>query len=893
MSIQTPTEDEIFHIARGISDPDTRSAYLHQACGSNTELFERIVELLRVTEDTSSFLENPPPGIAPTVNLTRDYRPLVRPGQGIGPYKIREQIGDGGMGVVFVAEQEKPLRRKVALKVIKPGMDSKAVLARFDAERNALALMNHPNIAKVLDAGTTEQGHPYFVMELIQGKPITEYCDQKKLTIKERLELFTQICNAVQHAHSKGVIHRDIKPNNILVTEIDGKPIPKVIDFGVAKALGANLTDRTVYTSYQSLVGTPLYMSPEQTQLSGVDVDTSSDVYSLGILLYELLTGTTPLSPEELKQAAQDEALRRIRETEPPRPSNRISSLGESSSQVSECRGAQPEQLGRLVRGDLDWIVMKALEKDRNRRYKTADAFAADIGRHLTSEPVEARPPSAGYRLSRFYRRNRTFVGMATFVVGISVIAAVAGTTGWITAKGALARLEQVARIQAIEAALNLDPKEMRSAIKTAREAGASEGWEKMVVAISQLFGGEPKQAVATLKEAQRLGEDTVAVRSLLSEAYMYCGDMDSMLEVELLPEGTRFMAAEDQLFLAMPERRTDQLGAFRLATEAFEQTRSPVGLLVRASVYGLLALDTGNLEYDLEAIADATAALRLLPSSAYARATCARAYDGARRRAKMIGRDSLATEYELHARLHADVLFQSPASNPWFLAEIGFIFDDLGDMATARECFSRAADKSDNQNYFVQLYVNSIVREGDMERAEQMIPLLEDDDTLLAASTLSQFDSMRELAKDKLLKSLKDARSVPDDRLLAPALHLGVLFQLGYPTEAGRLAREIVESQADSDEISFHVLRYFAGLEDPNTVLEIAGDSRVQRGQVLLAWAQFELGHRHLVEAERRLEESVRILQGLYFYERSKYLLDRINDPSRHAEWWKTNELD
>ncbi|MCS7469965.1 serine/threonine protein kinase, partial [Stieleria sp. ICT_E10.1] len=391
----------------------------------------RIVELLGVTEDTSSFLENPPPAIAPTVDLTQEYRPLVRPGQVIGPYKIREQIGDGGMGVVFVAEQEKPLRRKVALKVIKPGMDSKAVLARFDAERNALALMNHPNIAKVLDAGTTEQGHPYFVMELIQGKPITEYCDQKKLTISGRLELFTQICNAVQHAHSKGVIHRDIKPSNILVTEIDGKPVPKVIDFGVAKALGANLTDRTVYTSYQSLVGTPLYMSPEQTQLSGVDVDTSSDVYSLGILLYELLTGTTPLSPEELKQAAQDEVLRRIRETEPPRPSNRISSLGETSSQVSECRGAQPEQLGRLVRGDLDWIVMKALEKDRNRRYKTADAFAADIGRHLTDEPVEARPPSAGYRLSRFYRRNKGLVGVSGFVVLVVVLA-----TAFVTSAG-------------------------------------------------------------------------------------------------------------------------------------------------------------------------------------------------------------------------------------------------------------------------------------------------------------------------------------------------------------------------------------------------------------------------------------------------------------------------
>ncbi|MCS7467634.1 serine/threonine protein kinase, partial [Stieleria sp. ICT_E10.1] len=387
----------------------------------------RIVELLEVTEDTSSFLENPPPAIAPTVDLTQEYRPLVRPGQVIGPYKIREQIGDGGMGVVFVAEQEKPLRRKVALKVIKPGMDSKAVLARFDAERNALALMNHPNIAKVLDAGTTDRGHPYFVMELIQGKPITEYCDEKKLTIDQRLELFSLTCNAVQHAHQKGVIHRDIKPSNILVTEIDGKPVPKVIDFGVAKALGANLTDRTIYTSFQSLVGTPLYMSPEQTLLSGVDVDTSSDVYSLGILLYEMLTGTTPLSLDELKQTVQEEVLRRIRETEPPRPSNRISSLGENSLSISECRSAEPNQLGRLVRGDLDWIVMKALEKDRNRRYKTADAFAADIARHLASEPVEARPPSTSYQLSRFYRRSKAMVNVAAGALALLMLG-IAGT---------------------------------------------------------------------------------------------------------------------------------------------------------------------------------------------------------------------------------------------------------------------------------------------------------------------------------------------------------------------------------------------------------------------------------------------------------------------------------
>src|SRR5262249_44647061 len=329
------------------------------------------------------------------------------PGTVIGPYKLMEQIGEGGMGLVFVAEQQEPVRRKVALKVIKPGMDTREGIARFEAERPALALMDHPNIAKVLDAGTSDCGRPYFVMELVKGVPITDYCDQCQLTPRERLGLFVSVCQAVQHAHTKGIIHRDLKPTNILVTLHDGTPVVKVIDFGVAKAIGQHLTEQTIYTRFSQMIGTPLYMTPEQAEMSGLDIDTRSDIYALAVLLYELLTGTTPFDSERLKKAAFDEIRRIIREEEPPRPSLRLTTLGATLSAVSAKRKTGAGKLPALVRGGLDWIVMKGLEKDRTRRYETASALAADIRHYLADEPVLAGPPSAGYRLRKFAKRHR------------------------------------------------------------------------------------------------------------------------------------------------------------------------------------------------------------------------------------------------------------------------------------------------------------------------------------------------------------------------------------------------------------------------------------------------------------------------------------------------------
>jgi WD40 repeat protein/serine/threonine protein kinase len=417
-------ERAIFVAALNQSDPTDRAAFLAGACGDDVALRQRVEILLREHEHLGSFLESPAP--APAQLVTVDDPIAERPGTVIGPYKLLEQIGEGGFGVVFMAEQTQPVRRKVALKVLKPGMDTRQVVARFEAERQALALMDHPNIAHVFDGGETASGRPYFVMELVRGIPITEFCDQNRLSVRERLELFVNVCQAVQHAHQKGIIHRDLKPSNIMVTLHDDKAVVKVIDFGIAKALGQRLTDQTLFTGFAQLLGTPLYMSPEQAQMSGLDVDTRSDIYSLGVLLYELLTGTTPLDQEGLSQVGFDELRRLIREEEPPKPSTRISTLGQAGAMVSVNRRSDPRRLSQLFRGELDWIVLKALEKDRNRRYETAGALAADVLRYLHDEPVLACPPSAWYRFRKFARRNKLVLMTASAVV-FAVLLTVAG----------------------------------------------------------------------------------------------------------------------------------------------------------------------------------------------------------------------------------------------------------------------------------------------------------------------------------------------------------------------------------------------------------------------------------------------------------------------------------
>jgi serine/threonine protein kinase/Flp pilus assembly protein TadD len=417
MATWNPKANDLFLEALKLRTDEQRRDLLDRVCGEDAALRAEVECLLEASDRAGSFLDRPAVDLGLAATDAHAEESGAGPsredvGSVIGPYKLLQPIGEGGMGTVYMAEQVAPVRRMVALKVIKAGMDSRQVLARFDAERQVLALMDHPNIARVLDAGATERGRPYFVMELVKGVPITQFCDERRLTPRERLDLFIEVCRAVQHAHQKGVIHRDLKPSNVLVALYDGRPVPKVIDFGVAKATGARLTDATLFTGFGTVVGTPEYMSPEQAMLNQLDVDTRSDIYSLGVLLYELLTGTTPLQHWRVHEAAVLEILRLIREEEPQRPSQRLSSTEELPS-IAANRGTEPRRLSILVQGDLDWIVLKALEKDRGRRYESASAFAADLQRYLSDEPVQACPPSARYRIRKFARRNRRVLGTA------------------------------------------------------------------------------------------------------------------------------------------------------------------------------------------------------------------------------------------------------------------------------------------------------------------------------------------------------------------------------------------------------------------------------------------------------------------------------------------------
>jgi tetratricopeptide (TPR) repeat protein len=418
-------EESLFAQALDIVSATERAAFLDRACGHDPALRAAVEALLHAHARSGDLLdlpENGPP--------TTDQPAGEGPGSRLGRYKLLEQIGEGGMGAVWMADQTEPVQRRVALKVIKEGMDSKQVLARFEAERQALALMDHPNIARVLDGGQTPSGRPFFVMELVKGQPITKYCDDKQLSVRERLTLFGDVCRAVQHAHQKGIIHRDLKPSNVLVAPYDGRPVVKVIDFGVAKATGQCLTDKTLFTGFGALVGTPEYMSPEQAEVNNQDIDTRSDVYSLGVLLYELLTGSTPLTRQRVKEAALLEVLRVIREEEPPRPSTRLSQSTASLPAISAQRQTEPAKLTRLVRGELDWIAMKALDKDRGRRYETATGLARDVERYLADEPVLACPPSAAYRIKKFAWRHKTGLAVAGLI--LFFLAALGSVVGWV-----------------------------------------------------------------------------------------------------------------------------------------------------------------------------------------------------------------------------------------------------------------------------------------------------------------------------------------------------------------------------------------------------------------------------------------------------------------------------
>jgi serine/threonine protein kinase len=501
-----------------------RASYLAEHCGGDADLRAAVERLLVAHEHPASILGRTGPGMA-----TASFASITeRPGMMIGPYKLMEELGEGGFGLVFVAEQTQPVKRKVALKVIKPGMDSKPIIARFEAERQALALMDHPNIARVLDAGTTESGRPYMVMELVRGIPIMTYCDENQLTPKERLALFATVCHAIQHAHQKGIIHRDIKPSNVLITSHDSKPVAKVIDFGVAKAIGHQLTDRTIYTNFAQMIGTPLYMSPEQAEMSGLDIDTRSDIYSLGVMMYELLTGSTPLERQRFATAAYDEIRRLIREEEPPKPSQRLSTCDTLAS-VAANRKTEPTKLSRMFQGELDWVVMKALEKDRTRRYQTANGLARDIQRYLADEVVEARPPSVGYRLRKFARKNRPALTAAA-VIALFLTVGIAVST-W-----------QAMRARRAEAAARAAERRARQAQRAEAERAEGERLAKLDAEAKRAEAERQRiRAEAGEKKAEQEAQISQAVsdflqKKLLGQAETF-GQVDQAVESRRAPE--------------------------------------------------------------------------------------------------------------------------------------------------------------------------------------------------------------------------------------------------------------------------------------------------------------------------------------------------------------------
>jgi serine/threonine protein kinase len=514
---------------------DQWASAAQEACGEDARLRGRVAALLDAHRSSDPLLDV---AIAPA---TVDS-PLCaeRPGIQIGQYKLLEEIGEGGMGTVFMAEQTSPVRRVVAVKIVKPGMDSKAVLARFEVERQALSVMDHPNIARVLDAGSTDSGRPFFVMELIKGIPITKYCDLHRLSLRQRLELFVPVCEAIQHAHQKGVIHRDIKPTNVLVAPYEGRAVPKVIDFGLAKAAGPSLANTTLMTRCGTVVGTPEYMSPEQADLKNLDIDTRSDVYSLGALLYELLTGATPVDRKSLDGAAILEVLRIVREVEPPRPSAKLVS-SDALPSIAANRKSEPDKLVKLMRGDLDWVLLKALEKDRARRYGTAHDLARDIRRYLSDEVVEARPPSTSYRAWKFMRRHKMRVAAAGMVL-LALLIGIAGTTaGFLRAEQQRRFAEdQQLRAEDMETLANERLTQVEAEKKKVEEEKQAALTTLDSLAKAYMTAGKLQQAIKVFEQVRdaqvkKLGADnpaTIGTVSNLAAAYLIAGRLPQAIKL-------------------------------------------------------------------------------------------------------------------------------------------------------------------------------------------------------------------------------------------------------------------------------------------------------------------------------------------------------------------------
>ena len=652
------------------------------------------------------------------------------PGTVIGPYKLLQQIGEGGMGVVFMAEQTEPIQRTVALKIIKPGMDTRQVIARFEAERQAVAMMDHPNIAKVLDAGTTDSGRPYFVMELVKGVPITKYCDEKHLPLRARLELFVQVCQAVQHAHQKGIIHRDIKPNNVLVAEYDNRAVPKVIDFGVAKATAQRLTERTMFTEFGQVLGTMEYMSPEQSKFNQLDIDTRSDIYSLGVLLYELLAGSTPFEGKRLQEAAFDEMLRIIREEEPPKPSTRLSSIDTLPS-VAVNRHTEPARLSKDVQGELDWIVMKALEKDRNRRYETASGFAADIERHLHDEPVEAGPPSRTYRMKKFIRRNKAGVLAGSAIVAALALGLTLASIGFIQAR----RQAQIAAAEASKAtAINDLLKQM---LKSASPYSAK-GNEYTVRQMLEDFSAKLGDQIRNQPEVE------AAIRETIGNALLELDDPDAAApHLKGALEIRRRLFGEDHQDVASSYADCAYLACYMSKfTEAEELLRTSVTIFDKlgvensaatAALTSLGLVQWQQMRYrEAEAVYEKAYAMARrhdhqpqLANILYRQALLAMATPGNAAKAEQLARQSLALYRQIHGSHHPN-----PA---WVLWTLALSLQEQNKLDESEQCFREAIA------IFRDLYGDAHFLVHELREALKLVLLTQGDKAALAALKAEQ----------------------------------------------------------------------------------------------------------------------------------------------------------
>jgi len=604
-----------------------RSAFLQAVCGEKEVLRQRLEALLAAHDQPDNLVPTQAEAARPTIKLDLGDAPDEAVGQTLGRYKLLERVGEGGCGVVYVAEQTEPMRRRVALKVIRLGMDTKQVVARFEAERQALAMMDHPNIAKVLDAGTAETGRPYFVMELVRGIRITDFCDQERVATQERLELFIKVCQAIQHAHQKGIIHRDIKPSNILVTLHDGAPVPKVIDFGIAKATEGRLTAATVYTQLHQFIGTPAYMSPEQAEMSGMDIDTRSDIYSLGVLLYELLTGKTPFDAQELMSQGLDAMRKTIREKEPVRPSTKVATLNrEELTTAVHRRASDAPKLIHLLKGDLDWIVMKCLEKDRTRRYETAHGLAADLKRFLANEAVVARPPTTAYKISKFVRRNRLAVGAAAVVLVALLLGLGSATFMFFRERAAHQgmmeanrRVVQEVQARVVERAMNAamsgDSHAIQLALEAANAEGISGGQIAIVEGLRDLAAGQSEEAVKHLREAIKTLPDSVVAHSLLATASLFARDYENHLVLVAKLATLKEQTPEDYLFKAQALSLGNWQVGLPLLDRAVDLSRSALAHMLRAEARALYAGNTGRTN-DIEAALEDVAAAKAMSRS-------------------------------------------------------------------------------------------------------------------------------------------------------------------------------------------------------------------------------------------------------------------------------------